>query len=161
MSTQDFQKICDVYPTFKDRIMEVVKKRNMQNKATIHKIVQQSIIITGDHQAIIQSRTSNLKSLKNLEYSSSSEESDDSESQEGSGDPGKSSRASQSAPGSETHGPSKDAKRLQHDNAFENKESKCTSTGVPQADSTAAGQAQEITQSLDQLSSSRSKSPIS
>ena len=39
MSTQDFQKICDVYPTFKDRIMEVVKKRNMQNKATIHKIV--------------------------------------------------------------------------------------------------------------------------
>ena len=64
MSTQDFQKICDVYPTFKDRIMEVVKKRNMQNKATIHKIVKQSIIITGDSHL---KNLKGLKSLKNLE----------------------------------------------------------------------------------------------
>lgn len=165
MSTQDFQKICDVYPTFKDRIMEVVNKRNQQNKATINKIVKQTIMnnvasdgLLGSGDAPLDGlkelKTLKLRGNKNLERSSSS--SDDSESEDHSG---QSSHASQGVAASETLGRSKDAKRARKGSALDEKESKRTPAAVLQADSTIANQPQMISEPMNQLSSSRSKSP--
>ena len=41
MNTEDFQKICELYPNFKQRIMDVVKKRSEANKDVYDQIVDQ------------------------------------------------------------------------------------------------------------------------
>jgi len=38
MSTTDFNKICDLYPQFKEIILEVAEKRAKENKTTIKAI---------------------------------------------------------------------------------------------------------------------------
>ena len=61
MSTHDFRKLCEVYPTFKERIMDVADKRKKQNKVIIHKI---NDIVNTTRKSLIIDQTNFSQAIK-------------------------------------------------------------------------------------------------
>jgi len=44
MTTEDFLRICELYPSFKRRILQIVISREQENKVQINKVAEETKI---------------------------------------------------------------------------------------------------------------------